>query len=195
LTYWKGNALQSILQYGFHLFVLNYPRLYHFLKTQPGKEHAPLIGFIGRIVKLLFFSIKPVFVFDGPAPMLKRKTLAGRSNKRKAKKEMEIETEFALFSKKIKLNSLNPTAANEETTAAPEVEEIVHLNIPKRDPRFATHRELSAFVAENQDEATEDDFRVLKVQEAHDRILNEKRRYKRILQKDLVGRCSITVWK
>jgi hypothetical protein len=89
---------------------------------------------------------------------------------------MEIETEFALFSKKIKLNSLNPSA-NQEINAPPEVEEIVNLVIPRRDPRFASHRELLAFVAENEDEATnEDDMRVLKVHEAHDRILNEKRR-------------------
>lgn len=88
---------------------------------------------------------------------LKTKTLAIRSNKRKAKKDMEIETEFALFSKKIKLNALNPDAAASQGTseAPPEVEEVVNLVIPKRDPRFATYRELSTFVAENQAEVTE----------------------------------------
>ena len=64
-----------------------------------------------------------IFVFDGPAPALKKRVLAGRSNKRKQKKDMEIETEFALFSKKIKLNSLNPSV-NQEIDAPPEVEEI-----------------------------------------------------------------------
>lgn len=34
-----------------------------------------LDGFLKRLCKLLYFGIKPVFVFDGSTPLLKKKTL------------------------------------------------------------------------------------------------------------------------
>lgn len=39
--------------------------------------NAHVLGFLRRISKLLFHGIKPVFVFDGGAPVLKRMTLVG----------------------------------------------------------------------------------------------------------------------
>lgn len=36
---------------------------------------AHILGFLRRINKLLFHGIKPVFVFDGGAPTLKRNTI------------------------------------------------------------------------------------------------------------------------
>lgn len=37
--------------------------------------NAHVLGFLRRINKLLFHGIKPVFVFDGGAPALKRSTI------------------------------------------------------------------------------------------------------------------------
>lgn len=37
--------------------------------------HAHLIGMMKRIIYLLSLGIKPVFVFDGPAPEIKRRTI------------------------------------------------------------------------------------------------------------------------
>jgi len=37
--------------------------------------NAHLVGLFRRICKLLFYHVKPVFVFDGGAPMLKRQAL------------------------------------------------------------------------------------------------------------------------
>lgn len=39
------------------------------------KPNAHLIGLFNRICKLLYYKIKPVFVFDGGVPMLKKSTV------------------------------------------------------------------------------------------------------------------------
>jgi hypothetical protein len=45
---------------------------------------AHLLGFLRRICKLLFLRVRPVFVFDGATPVLKRRTLAARRRHRDA---------------------------------------------------------------------------------------------------------------
>ncbi|XP_015788132.1 DNA repair protein complementing XP-G cells homolog [Tetranychus urticae] len=45
-------------------------------------ENAHLLGLFNRICKLLFYKIKPVFVFDGGAPALKRQTIEERRLRR-----------------------------------------------------------------------------------------------------------------
>ncbi|NXR02425.1 ERCC5 protein, partial [Sagittarius serpentarius] len=49
-------------------------------------QNAHLLTLFHRLCKLLFFRIRPVFVFDGEAPLLKRQTLA----KRRQRKETAI---------------------------------------------------------------------------------------------------------
>ncbi|XP_052641635.1 DNA excision repair protein ERCC-5 isoform X1 [Harpia harpyja] len=49
-------------------------------------QNAHLLTLFHRLCKLLFFRIRPVFVFDGEAPLLKRQTLA----KRRQRKEVAI---------------------------------------------------------------------------------------------------------
>lgn len=54
--------------------------IYQFQATMRDKEgrglvNAHILGFLRRICKLLYYGIKPVFVFDGGAPALKRSTL------------------------------------------------------------------------------------------------------------------------
>lgn len=38
-------------------------------------RNAHLVGLFNRVCKLLYYRIKPVFVFDGGVPHLKKKTL------------------------------------------------------------------------------------------------------------------------
>uniref|UniRef100_A0A665TML9 Excision repair cross-complementation group 5 n=1 Tax=Echeneis naucrates TaxID=173247 RepID=A0A665TML9_ECHNA len=52
-------------------------------------QNAHLLTLFHRICKLLFFRIRPVFVFDGDAPLLKRQTLALR---RQRKEELSRES-------------------------------------------------------------------------------------------------------
>ena len=71
--------------------------IYQFLKAVRDKEgnalrNSHVVGFFRRICKLLFFGIKPVFVFDGGAPALKRQTISGRKARREGRKEDAIRT-------------------------------------------------------------------------------------------------------
>ncbi|EPX74073.1 DNA repair nuclease Rad13 [Schizosaccharomyces octosporus yFS286] len=66
--------------------------IYQFLKAVRDKEgnqlkSSHIVGFFRRICKLLFFGIKPVFVFDGGAPVLKRQTLRKRQARRVDRQE------------------------------------------------------------------------------------------------------------
>lgn len=71
--------------------------IYQFLKAVRDKEgnalrNSHVVGFYRRICKLLFFGIKPVFVFDGGAPALKRQTITGRKRRREGRREDAVRT-------------------------------------------------------------------------------------------------------
>jgi DNA excision repair protein ERCC-5 len=66
--------------------------IYQFLKAVRDKEgnalrNSHVVGFFRRICKLLYFGIKPVFVFDGGAPVLKRETIRKRARRREGRRE------------------------------------------------------------------------------------------------------------
>ncbi|KAI5844636.1 DNA excision repair protein Rad2 [Morchella snyderi] len=66
--------------------------IYQFLKAVRDREgnalrNSHIVGFFRRICKLLFHGVRPVFVFDGGAPALKRQTIAGRKSRREGRKE------------------------------------------------------------------------------------------------------------
>jgi len=66
--------------------------IYQFLKAVRDKEgnalrNSHVVGFFRRICKLLYFGIKPVFVFDGGAPVLKRETVRRRARRREGRRE------------------------------------------------------------------------------------------------------------
>lgn len=71
--------------------------IYQFLKAVRDKEgnalrNAHVVGFFRRICKLLYYGIKPVFVFDGGAPVLKRQTIAARKKRREGRREDAVRT-------------------------------------------------------------------------------------------------------
>jgi len=54
--------------------------LHQFLRGMRDRDgqavgNAHIIGFFRRICKLLYFNIKPIFIFDGGTPALKRLTI------------------------------------------------------------------------------------------------------------------------
>jgi DNA excision repair protein ERCC-5 len=61
--------------------------LFQFLKVMRDEQgdfipNGHLLGFFRRICSLLFNRIRPVFVFDGATPILKRLTVAARRHRR-----------------------------------------------------------------------------------------------------------------
>ncbi|KAH7884449.1 hypothetical protein F5I97DRAFT_1812007 [Phlebopus sp. FC_14] len=61
--------------------------IYQFQATMRDKDgralvNAHVLGFLRRICKLLFYGVRPVFVFDGGAPALKRNTISERKKKK-----------------------------------------------------------------------------------------------------------------
>jgi DNA excision repair protein ERCC-5 len=71
--------------------------IYQFLKAVRDKEgnalrNSHVVGFFRRICKLLWYGVKPVFVFDGGAPALKRATLQGRRRRREGRREDAVRT-------------------------------------------------------------------------------------------------------
>ncbi|CCK72405.1 ssDNA endodeoxyribonuclease RAD2 KNAG_0K00370 [Huiozyma naganishii CBS 8797] len=71
--------------------------IYQFLKAMRDPEgnaikNSHVTGFFRRICKLLYFGIKPVFVFDGGVPVLKRKTIKARNEARQGKRESAART-------------------------------------------------------------------------------------------------------
>ncbi|KAJ2555143.1 DNA repair protein rad2 [Coemansia sp. RSA 1933] len=69
-------------------------------------ENAHIIGFYRRICKLLFYGIKPVFVFDGGAPELKRATIAERQEMRDRKANSAKHAAHQLLQTQLKLHAL-----------------------------------------------------------------------------------------
>ena len=68
-------------------------------------KHAHILGFFRRIIRLLTLNIKPVFVFDGATPLLKRQTVMARRARRDQSK-----TKLRRVAEKVLLNTLQRNA-------------------------------------------------------------------------------------
>ncbi|KAG0683221.1 DNA repair protein rad2 [Pichia californica] len=82
--------------------------IYQFLKAVRDKEgnqlkNSHIVGFLRRICKLLYFGIKPVFVFDGGVPALKKDTIRKRKEKREGNKESIEQTAQKILAKQLQL--------------------------------------------------------------------------------------------
>ncbi|CDO91935.1 unnamed protein product [Kluyveromyces dobzhanskii CBS 2104] len=80
--------------------------IYQFLKAMRNKEgdalrNAHVVGFFRRICKLLYYGIKPVFVFDGGVPTLKLNTIRERKERRQGKRDTANATARRLLARQI----------------------------------------------------------------------------------------------
>lgn len=79
--------------------------------------NAHLLGFLWRILKLLFYGVKPVFVFDGGAPALKRRTLASRKTQRHTAKESHARVAEKLLAAQMRQAALAHVASRDAERA------------------------------------------------------------------------------
>lgn len=102
--------------------------IYQFLKAVRDKEgnalrNSHVVGFFRRICKLLFFGIKPVFVFDGGAPILKRQTVSGRKAKREGRREDAVRTAGKLLAVQMQRRAEEDDRKRRDERDRPAIEE------------------------------------------------------------------------
>ncbi|KAL9102801.1 MAG: hypothetical protein Q9163_002079 [Psora crenata] len=102
--------------------------IYQFLKAVRDKEgnalrNSHVVGFFRRICKLLFFGIKPVFVFDGGAPILKRQTVSGRKARREGRREDAVRTAGKLLAVQMQRRAEEEEQKRREERERPRLEE------------------------------------------------------------------------
>lgn len=119
--------------------------IYQFLKAVRDKEgnalrNSHVVGFFRRICKLLYFGIKPVFVFDGGAPALKRQTIAGRKKRREGRREDAVRTAGKLLATQMQRRAEEEEAKRKVRKDA-EQEEAVPENLVYVDELFMSPKE------------------------------------------------------
>ncbi|KAH7042554.1 hypothetical protein BKA57DRAFT_382304, partial [Linnemannia elongata] len=85
--------------------------LHQFLRGMRDKDgqaigNAHILGFYRRICKLLYFNVKPIFVFDGGTPALKRLTIVERRKQRRNNENMVKKTAEKLLAAQLRLQAL-----------------------------------------------------------------------------------------
>lgn len=109
--------------------------IYQFLKAVRDKEgnalrNSHIVGFFRRICKLLYFGIKPVFVFDGGAPVLKRQTIAARKKRREGRREDATRTAGKLLAVQMQRTAEEEAEARRRNKKRPQDEEEVVPEAP-----------------------------------------------------------------
>ncbi|KAH8829812.1 PIN domain-like protein [Flagelloscypha sp. PMI_526] len=136
--------------------------IYQFTATMRDKQgqalaNAPLLGFLRRIAKLLFYGIKPVFVFDGGAPELKRETLRNRRKRKEGAKLSHAKLAERLLAAKLRREALKQTTSKSSSSkekSAQQPKRVVYMDEvdpelaritvkrtpqPKKKPRWSDH--------------------------------------------------------
>lgn len=120
--------------------------IYQFLKAVRDKEgnalrNSHVVGFFRRICKLLYFGIKPVFVFDGGAPVLKRQTIASRQKRREGHREDAAATAGKLLAVQMQRGAEEEATRRRRDDTSRREEEEVPDNPVYADETFMTERE------------------------------------------------------
>ncbi|KAJ4313565.1 DNA repair protein rad2 [Neodidymelliopsis sp. IMI 364377] len=123
--------------------------IYQFLKAVRDKEgnalrNSHIVGFFRRVCKLLFIGIKPVFVFDGGAPALKRQTINHRKSRREGRRDDAVRTAGKLLAIQMQKAAEEEERKRKEATRNPtreEPEEELPENLVYADEILQTQQE------------------------------------------------------
>ncbi|KAJ6079344.1 hypothetical protein N7467_009097 [Penicillium canescens] len=119
--------------------------IYQFLKAVRDKEgnalrNSHIVGFFRRICKLLYFGIRPVFVFDGGAPVMKRQTIAGRKKRREGHREDAVKTAGKLLAVQMQRSAEEEESRRRNKNRRQEEEEVTETPV-YADEAFMTEKE------------------------------------------------------
>ncbi|XP_028929135.1 DNA repair protein complementing XP-G cells [Ornithorhynchus anatinus] len=87
-------------------------------------ENAHLLTLFHRLCKLLFFRIRPIFVFDGETPILKKQTLAKRRQRKDLAASDSKKTTEKLLKTFLKRQALQTTLRGKRDEALPSITQV-----------------------------------------------------------------------
>ncbi|XP_061494220.1 DNA excision repair protein ERCC-5 homolog isoform X2 [Rhineura floridana] len=87
-------------------------------------HNAHLLTLFHRLCKLLFFRIRPVFVFDGEAPLLKRQTLAKRRQRKEVAATDSKKTTEKLLKTFLKRQAIKSALSGKSNAEFPSLSEV-----------------------------------------------------------------------
>ncbi|XP_060047830.1 DNA excision repair protein ERCC-5 isoform X4 [Erinaceus europaeus] len=92
-------------------------------------ENAHLLTLFHRLCKLLFFRIRPIFVFDGDAPLLKKQTLAKRRQRKDLATSDSKKTSEKLLKTFLKRQALKTALRSKRDEALPSLTQVQREDI------------------------------------------------------------------
>ncbi|GAA93747.1 uncharacterized protein L969DRAFT_92334 [Mixia osmundae IAM 14324] len=81
-------------------------------------DNAHILGFLRRICKLLYYGIKPVFVFDGGAPVIKRIAVSERKRRKRGGADSLAKTAEKLLSAQLRKAAVEEATRRQPVSAA-----------------------------------------------------------------------------
>ncbi|KAK2908456.1 hypothetical protein Q8A67_004293 [Cirrhinus molitorella] len=87
-------------------------------------QNAHLLTLFHRLCKLLFFRIRPVFVYDGDAPLLKKQTLAIRRQRREEMSRESKQTNEKLLRTFLKRQAIKAALGDKSQEAIPSLSSV-----------------------------------------------------------------------
>ncbi|XP_043849080.1 DNA excision repair protein ERCC-5 isoform X2 [Dromiciops gliroides] len=87
-------------------------------------ENAHLLTLFHRLCKLLFFRIRPIFVFDGEAPLLKKQTLAKRRQRKDLASSDSKKTTEKLLKTFLKRQAIKTALRGKRDEALPSLTQV-----------------------------------------------------------------------